>query len=392
MAAGSIEKRTAKGGMISYRVTVELPPDAVTGIRERKRGTFRTKKEAEKARAGWVTEVDSGIVVKNTTMTVAELCAQWLDVKRPALKPRTLVHYEYTIAARIKPSIGSLSVQRVSPATIDTLYALLRSEGCSEDAVHRCHQRLLQIFDYAVKRRILAVNPMLAIDAPTVRTAAPTILSAPQIQRFLTYAATDGYNPLWLLLVQSGMRRGEALGVRWQDVDLDAGKLRVRQCVEALDGAAHITTPKTASALRTITLFPESMAALKAHKAVQNTERLRAGASWRDLDLIFATPTGGPLNPNNVLRNLAVVQKKANVPHDGVSVPPDAVLPRFDIHDLRHTHATHLLQAGWSIPTVSRRLGHANPGITMTIYAHALSDTQGEANTTPAAFAFVGTA
>lgn len=392
MAAGSIEKRTAKDGMVSYRVTVELPPAPMTGERERKRGTFRTKKEAEKARAMWVTEVDSGIIVKNTTMTVAELCTQWLDVKRPALKARTLVHYEYTIAARIKPSIGSLPVQNVSPATVDALYAVLRAEGCSEDAVHRCHQRLLQIFDYAVKRRIIAVNPMLAIDAPTVRTTPPTVLSVPQIQRFLTFAAADGYNPLWLLLVQTGMRRGEALGVRWADLDGERGRIQVRQCVEVLDGAAHITTPKTPAALRTITLFPESIAALKAQRAGQNAERLHAGTSWRDLDLVFTTPTGGPLNPNNVLRNLAVIQTKANKPHDGAPVPPDAVLPRFDIHDLRHTHATPLLQAGWSIPTVSRRLGHANPGITMTIYAHALSDTQGEANTTPAAFAFAGTA
>lgn len=157
-----------------------------------------------------------------------------------------------------------------------------------------------------------------------------------------------------------------------------------------LSGAAHITTPKTSAALRTIILFPESIAALKAHKATQNVERLQAGASWRNLDLIFATPTGSPLNPKNVFRNLAVIERKANDPQDGAFVPPDAVLPRFDIHDLRYTRATHLLQAGWSIRTVSRRLGHANPGITMTIYAHALSDTQDEANTTPATFAFPG--
>jgi integrase len=387
MAAGSIEKRTGKYGTASYRVTVELPADPVTGERERKRGTFRTKEEAEKARAAWVTEVDSGIFVKTTTMTVADLSAQWLDVKRPALKPRTLIHYEYTIAARIKPAIGSIQVQRINPATIDTLYALLRAEGCSEDAVHRCHQRLLQIFDYAVKRRIIGVNPMLAIDAPTVRTAAPSILSVPQIQRFLTFAHADAYNPLWLLLVQTGMRRGEALGVRWSDIDLESGKLRVRQCIEVLDNRPHIQTPKSPAALRTLTLFPESIAALKAHRTRQLHRRI-AASEWQDQDLVFCTPNGGPLHPRNVLRNLAIVQRAANATAEDES----EALPRFDIHDLRHTHATHLLQAGWSIPTVSRRLGHANPGITMTIYAHALSDTQGEANTTPTAFAFAGTA
>ncbi len=220
---------------------------------------------------------------------------------------------------------------------------------------------------------------------------------------FLTIAATDAYSPLWLLLVQTGMRRGEALGVRWQDVDLDTGKLRVRQCIEVLDNRPHIQTPKSPAALRTITLFPESVAALRAHRARQLQQRI-AASGWQDHDLVFATPTGGPLNPRNVLHALKNIQRVANglprwnrdkprVASDaGTSVAPADALPDFDIHDLRHTHATHLLQAAWSIPTVSRRLGHANPGITMTIYAHALSDTQGEADTTPAAFAFTGIA
>ncbi len=387
MAAGSIEKRTAKDGTASYRVTVELPPDSVTGERDRKRGTFRTKKEAEKARAGWVTEVDSGVFIRNTTLTVAELCAQWLDVKRPDLKARTLLHYEATLK-QIMNRTGTVALQKVQPTTIDALYALLRGEGKSEDAIHRVHMRLAQLFDYAVKRRILSVNPMLAIDAPTVRPAAPTILTSPQIGRFLAFAQNDGYSPLWLLLVQTGMRRGEALGVRWQDIDLEKGKLSVRQTVECLHGAAHISTPKTAAALRTITLFAESIAALKAHRTRQLERRLSA-TDWQDRDFVFASETGGPLNPNNVLRNFYVIQKRAAARAEQDDAP---LMHAFSIHDLRHPHATHLLQEGWPAPTVSRRLGHANPGITLAIYAHALSDVQGEDVKTPAAFAFAGTA
>src|SRR5262249_14978730 len=115
-----------------------------------------------------------------------------------------------------------------------------------------------------------------------------------------------------LLIVQTGMRRGEALGLRWQDMDIEHKRLRVRQCVEVLDGKANITTPKTPAALRTITLFPESVAALKKHRAAQNAERLAAGEAWKDLDLVFATPTGGPLNPNNVYWNLLDIQRAAN--------------------------------------------------------------------------------
>ncbi len=385
MARYTIQKRPhADGKTVSYRLQVEMPTGA-DGKRVRKTKTFRTKKEAEAAATKWLSEMDNGIFITNTGATVANVCDQWLAVKRADLKTRTLLHYEATVKTIIE-KMGNLAMQKIQPANVDALYALLRDAGKSEDAVHRVHTRLVQVFDYAVKRRIIAANPMLAIDAPTVRPSAPTILAAAQIGRFLTFAQNDGYSPLWLLLVQTGMRRGEALGIRWQDLDLEKGKLSVRQTVECLKGTAHISTPKTAAALRTITLFPESIAALLAHRTRQLERRLSA-AEWHDSDLVFASETRRPLNPNNVLRNFYLIQKKANgrAAEDGASA-----LPAFSIHDLRHTHATHLLREGWAVPTVSRRLGHANPGITLTIYAHALSDVHGDEVKTPAAFAFAG--
>lgn len=389
MASGSIEKRVQRDGTARYRVVVWLPP-AGTGKPERKTGTFRTKKEAEATRNQWQTEADGGVAIKNTNLTVKSLCEAWLDVQRPALKPRTLVHYEHTINARIMETIGALPVQRVRPDTVDALYALLRSKGDSEDAVHRTHQRLMQVFTYAVKRRIVAVNPVLAVDAPTVRPAAPTVLTAPQIGRFLTFARNDVYNPLWLLLVQTGLRRGEALGLRWKDIDLDKGTLSVCQCVEVLDNRPHVQTPKSAAALRTITLFPESLAALKAHRTRQLERRLLA-PEREDNGLVFCTSEGKLLHPRNALRNLYLIQRAANK-EAAEREDTDAVLPRFDIHDLRHSHATHLVRERWDVVTVSRRLGHASPAITLGIYAHALSDVPDGSLTTPAAFAFVGTA
>ncbi len=387
MARWHIEERPHRDGMKSYRLKVELPPDPFTGKRQLRTGTFRTKKEAEKEAIAWVSETDSGIAVKPSKLTLADICKQWLDLRAPDLKPRTREHYGVTLIAHVGTFIGAVPIQRVQPVTIDALYANLREHRHSEHAIHRCHQRLLQVFDYAVKRRIVTMNPMHAIDAPTMRVAAPTILTAPQIQRFLTHAATSGYSPVWLLLVQTGMRRGEALGVRWQDVDLDKGKLRVRQSVEALRGKPHIQTPKSTAALRTITLFPESVTALRAHRARQLKRRLSA-TDWEDTDLVFCTDSGGMVDPSNVLRSLRVIITKANREAEDEA----DLLPGFDVHDLRHTHVTHLLADGWPVPTVSRRLGHANPGITMRIYAHALSDVRDEDVVTPAAFAFAGTA
>src|SRR5262249_51941519 len=158
-----------------------LPFDPLTGERQRRTGTFRTKKEAEKAAVAWVSDVDSGMVVKPSKLTLADVCKQWLDLRRPDLKVRAYEHYEHTLLVHVSPFIGALPVQRVQPVTIDALYANLREHGHSEHAIHRCHQRLRQVFDYAVKRRIVAVNPMYAIDAPTMRPQPPTVLTVPQI-------------------------------------------------------------------------------------------------------------------------------------------------------------------------------------------------------------------
>jgi integrase len=385
--AGSIQKLTGPHG-VAYLVRVELPRDPVTGKRRQQSKSFKTKKAAEVRLAAWLTEVERGTAVDTSKMTVSDLFAQWMEVLRGTNpKERTIVEYERTIKTHILPSLGATLAQKVTPATIDAFNILLRNKGCSDAMVHRCHKRLRQAFDYALKRRIVAVNPMLAIDPPTVRSRPAVVLTGPQIGRFLAYAASDAYSPLWLVLVQSGMRRGEVLALRWQDVDLAGGHARVRQCVEEINGKVHLTTPKTPAALRTITLFPESVAALKTHRDRQTFRRQTAGDQSKDMDFVFASEKGGPLTPSNVLRNLYAITKKANVEAEG----DGDRLPRFHLHDLRHTHATHLLMEGWDVARVARRMGHANPAITLKLYAHAITDIQGDRIVTPAAFAFAGT-
>ncbi|HET8630556.1 MAG TPA: site-specific integrase [Thermomicrobiales bacterium] len=386
--AGGIQKRQGKRG-VSYLVRVEFPPDPATGERRQRAKSFKTRKEAERARAEWLVEIERGTAVEPDRLTVADLFAQWLAAfKATNPKEGTVVEYERIVRTKILPGLGSVPVQQLHPLQIDAFYAQLREAGASSDAIHRVHQRLRQAFKYAMRKRLLAVNPLLAVDPPTVRSRPGLVLTVPQIRHFLRVAAGDGYSPLWLLLVQTGMRRGEALGLRWQDVDWERKRIHVHQCVEVLGGVTRITTPKTPAALRSITLFPESVAALAAHRKRQLARRLAAGADWEDRDLIFTTPQGRALNPGNVLRNLAVIQRKANAAPD---VPDAARLPHFTVHDLRHTHATHLLMDGWSVAVVSRRLGHASPAITLQLYAHAIADVHGDEIVTPAAFALTGT-
>ena len=291
--AGSIQKRSGAQG-VAYRARVEFPPDPVTGERRQRSQTFKTKKEAEKALAGWLVEIERGVAIDTDRLTVAELFERWLDAIRGTNpKERTVVVYERIIRARIIPGLGHIAVQQLRPLQIDACYAQLREAGASNDAIHRVHKRLRQALDYAVKKRLLALNPLAAVDPPTVRSRPATVLTVPQLRHFLAVAGNDDYDPLWRLLVQTGLRRGEALGLRWRDIDWERKRLHVRQCVEVLDGAAHLTTPKTAAALRSVTLFAESVAALAAHRKRQLARRLATGPAWRDNDLIFATPTGG---------------------------------------------------------------------------------------------------
>ena len=176
------------------------------------------------------------------------------------------------------------------------------------------------------------------------------------------------------------MRRGELLGLRWQDVDEKRGTVAVVQNVVAYKGAPLIQEPKTPAARRTVILDPMCLSLLRAHRKRQ-AERELQSADWRGLDLIFTTPDGGPLNPNNVSRNFALIMQRAERQRkaDHPDTPP---LPRIRFHDMRHTHATLLLQEGEAVHTVSARLGHANAAITLGIYAHVTPSMQKSAAST----------
>src|SRR5262249_48658154 len=152
-----------------------------------------------------------------------------------------------------------------------------------------------------------------------------TTWTADEVRRFLAVAETDGYHPYWLLAVATGMRRGELLGVRWQDVDIARNRLHVRQSVTVgKKGAPIIQEPKTPKARRVITIPPEVTIALRQHRAQQNEDRLACGPAWRDHDLVFTVADGGPVNPTNLRRNLRAIAKRAGV-------------PVLNIHAMRHT-------------------------------------------------------
>lgn len=361
MARGSILKRQRKVGPV-YLARVEYDADPITGKRRQVSETYRTKREAERRLSAWLAEIERGTAVRPDRMTVAELLEQWLtSVAAHQVRETTVAGYRHAIEHHIVPELGSIPVQRLTAARVQAFYATKLSAGTGPRTVQLCHLRLSQALKQAVRWQIVPANVCDNVKAPTVRYKRGGTWDADQLRRFLTAAASDGLWPLWDVLATTGVRRGEALGLRWRDIDLERGTATIAQLIVPKAGAPLIQEPKTNAGRRSLRLLPATIAALKAHRTAWLARKLAAPPElWEDYDLVFCTAIGRPLNPNNIARNFQGIVRAADP-------------PRIRVHDLRHTHATLLLAEGTPVHVVSKRLGHAATSITVDTYAHVLA-------------------
>ena len=199
-----------------------------------------------------------------------------------------------------------------------------------------------------------------------------------EAQRFLVSVADDRLYALWTVLLATGLRRGEALGLRWDDVDLDRRRLSIQRAVTVVDYEIVLSEPKTARGRRSVSIDPTTAAVLAAHRKRQREERLAWGPAWQDSGYVFTTEDGQILHPQRV----TLIFKR---------LAQNAGLPPIRLHDLRHTAATLALTAGIHPKVVSERLGHATIGITLDTYSHVGETLQDEAATRVAGLIF-GTA
>lgn len=385
MARGSILKRKRVNGTV-YMARVEYDPDPASGKRRQRSETFPTRKAAEKRLSAWLGEIDRGTVVEPSKVTVAELFAAWFDdVATHTVRPSTLDGYKLTERLHIRPDLGRIPVQRLTASDVQAFYARKLKAGVSPRTVQLCHLRLSQALKQAVRWSWITANPCLSVDPPRVTYKRGNTWNSDQLRRFLGAATDDGLHPLWTVLATTGMRRGEALGLRWRDVDLDRGTVTINQSVIAKTGAPEIVAPKTDAGRRTITLTPDTTKALREYRPIWASRKLAAPPElWQDTDLVFCTSLGRPINPNNITRNFEriIAGINAKLPTDA---PAEMKLPRIRVHDLRHTHATLLINARVPITAISQRLGHANVSITLNTYSHLLPETQDLAAATFAA-------
>ncbi len=366
--AGSIQKTIGAHGT-AYLVRVEFPSDPATEKRRQRSKSFKTKKEAEKALAEWLVEIERGTAVDGTKMTTGAYLTYWLDTHGHNLRPATMQQYRSLVSAHLIPSLGTVPLMKLSPAHLTALYAEKRKRGrrdgqggLSPRTVRHLHAIMREALDFAVRHQLVVRNVADVIDAPRFARKEMATWSPDEIQRFLAVTADHAYSPIWLLYITTGLRRGEGLGLRWRDVDFTTGRLNVVQSVVDVGGHACIQEPKTAAARRIVRLSPACVMALREHRTRQVARRLVA-PTWAEHDLIFTTDDGGPINPRNLARAFDLLQSKAGV-------------TRIRVHDLRHTHATLLFNDGQNVKMISQRLGHSDVSITLSVYAHLAPDAQ----------------
>jgi integrase len=266
----------------------------------------------------------------------------------------------------VLPQLGSVQLRRIDAGMLNTLYASLLAEGrknyagggLSPRSVRYIHTIVHRALKDAVKWGRLVRNPAEAADPPKAAGRPESITwTADQLRSFLEATRGSRYWAAYLLLATTGLRRGEALGLRWSDLDLDAGRASIRQTVIAIRHTVMIGTPKTAKGRRTVTLDSGTVSALREHRRRQAAERLLMGAGWTDLDLVFCHVDGTMLHPERFSRGFLETVSRIG-------------LPRIRLHDLRHGWATLALQAGIHPKIVQERLGHANISITLDTYSH----------------------
>lgn len=330
--------------------------------KQKKQGGFATRQAAADAARKVGGAVEAGEAV--ATGTVGAFLAEWLEVRSTALRPASVRAYR-THLVYLTEQLGGVKLADLGPGHVAACQTALLGR-LSPTTVRGVMVTLRQALKAAVAWRRLSWNPAAQVTMPQVLPSPMHPWTAGEVHAFLAAAEGDRFYSIFVLLVSTGMRRGEALGLRWADVDLDGGRLSVRHTIGRVGGKVLAGEPKTAKSKRSIALDPATVAVLKRHRKAQLEERLAWGGLYQDQDLVFARENGEPTHPEAVGRALRRLAAKAGV-------------RAVRTHDLRHGWATAALEAGVHPKVVSDRLGHSKVSVTLDVYSHVAQAVEEEA-------------
>ena len=313
-----------------------------------------------------------GLPPMDTTVTVSQLLDRWHKVIVATRRETTASNYRYMIDGHIVPfvlpggiTVGSKKVATLTFSDVDALLDAKREVGLSVSTRRLIRSVLVQATNQAMKWRIVTRNEAAMSTPVTVHRSDGRSLSPAQAKQLMETLATAPMGALFTVMLTTGMRRGEAIGLRWEDVNLKKGVISVRQQVQRINGELKATEVKTERSRRSINLAKPTVMALKEHQTVQKRERL-ASPAWTETGYVFTTGLGTPLDPRNVAKQFEANCLKAK-------------LGKWHPHELRHSAATLMLAAGTPLQVVSAVLGHASIRITSDVYGHVLEPQRQEA-------------
>jgi len=325
------------------------------------------KKDAQKYLTAKLREKDLGVFIEPASIALNEYLDKWLEeIAKPRLRESTFTSYKAILENYVKPKLGSKRLSDIQAYEVQKLYSDMKKRGLSSRTIRYTHVVLSSAMKQAIRWKMIMQNPCELCELPRLEKNEMKHLSPEETSKFLQAAKESKYFVLFLLVIESGMRPEEYLSLQWKDIDFEQKALSVRRAIvwKRKGGGFTFTEPKTKKSRRSIPISTSVINALKTHRRKQLEERLKLGADYQNLDLVFTSEIGTPIQPKNLIdRHFKPLLKKAEVPD-------------IRLYDLRHTTATLLLSAGENPKVVSERLGHASIVLTLDTYSHVLPTMQ----------------
>lgn len=356
------------------------------GKRRRRSIYGKTRKEVQKKLTRGLNAREQGLPFTPERLAVEEFLTTWLKHQEPpARKPKTYTAYENHIRIHLVPALGKV---RLAKLQVDHVREFMRNKataGYTPKSIGHFRNTLRTALNSAVEDGILYRNVAALAKPPRIERPTLRVFSKEESLRFLEVVKGHRLEALFRVALSLGMREGEALGLRWEDVDLDGGKLQIVHTLQRVKrpgekkSKLELLSPKTDGSRRTIALPQVLIAPLLAHRARQQEERQACGEAWRETGMVFTTSVGTMLDQRSLLRYFYAILNT----RDPADPEPDPekkrkLLPRLRFHDLRHSAATLLLAQGVHPRYIMELLGHSSISVTMNLYGHVLDDMKRE--------------
>ncbi len=317
----------------------------------------KTKAEATRKLATLKDTIERyGDVPNPIDRDVNDLLDAFLESSTNTLRPRTIEHYTAVYKQHIRPAIGRVNLSRIAPYDIQRLYTALERKGYKR-IPSQVHSMLHRAFRLAVLWNWVNENPCDRVIRPIHKAKRPHVWSQKQIDSFLDATRDHWLGPLWITLLGTGCRLGEALGLRWSDIN--EGVVQIERTLQRINREWKAEAPKTEAGERSITLPSMVVRALQRQASQQAEWRLKRGPEWSDTGLVFTNQQGDPIHRSVVSHAMTKACRRLELPH-------------LSPHGLRHQSASMLVARGIPLPAVSKRLGHARVSITLDIYSHVI--------------------